>query len=78
MYHSHFNKICGLSEQAHLNTCFKHFMYFTQVRAGSVTAQLAAVPRPEAELVTLVVQAFDLIDPSELTPLRELIDNLMR
>ena len=31
MYHSHFNKICGLSEQAHLNTCFKHFMYFTQV-----------------------------------------------
>ena len=33
MYHSHFNKICGLSEQAHLNTCFKHFMYFTQVQA---------------------------------------------
>ena len=32
MYHSHFNKICSLSEQAHLNTCFKHFMYFTQVR----------------------------------------------
>ena len=34
MYHSHFNKICGLSEQAHLNTCFKHFMYFTQVRTS--------------------------------------------
>ena len=41
MYHSHFNKICGLSEQAHLNTCFKHFMYFTQV-----SLQPCAEPAP--------------------------------
>ncbi|KAK9812784.1 hypothetical protein WJX72_003646 [[Myrmecia] bisecta] len=30
IYHSHFRNICGLGEEAHLNTCFKHFMYFTQ------------------------------------------------
>ncbi|CAH2072282.1 unnamed protein product [Thlaspi arvense] len=28
MYHSHFQKIVKLEEEAHLNTCFKHFVYF--------------------------------------------------
>jgi len=28
MYHSHFQKIVGLGAEAHLNTCFKHFIYF--------------------------------------------------
>lgn len=31
IYHTHFRSVCGLGEEAHLNTCFKHFMYFTQV-----------------------------------------------
>ena len=31
IYHSHFKHVCALDEEAHLNTCFKHFMYFTQV-----------------------------------------------
>lgn len=30
MYHSHFNKIVSLGEEAHLNTSFKHFIYFVQ------------------------------------------------
>jgi len=30
IYHSHFLKIVGLGEEAHLNTSFKHFIYFTQ------------------------------------------------
>eukprot|EP00884_Botryococcus_braunii_P021987 jgi/Botrbrau1/8472/Bobra.0237s0089.2 len=30
MYHSHFKHVCALGEEAHLNTCFKHFVYFTQ------------------------------------------------
>lgn len=30
IYHSHFQKIVSLKEEAHLNTCFKHFIYFTQ------------------------------------------------
>jgi MOB kinase activator 1 len=29
MYHSHFKQICSLDEEAHLNTCFKHFIFFT-------------------------------------------------
>ncbi|KMZ58919.1 MOB kinase activator 1A [Zostera marina] len=29
IYHSHFQKIVNLNEEAHLNTCFKHFIFFT-------------------------------------------------
>ncbi|MQL70822.1 hypothetical protein Taro_003098 [Colocasia esculenta] len=29
IYHSHFQKILSLKEEAHLNTCFKHFILFT-------------------------------------------------
>ncbi|KAF8768590.1 hypothetical protein HU200_007138 [Digitaria exilis] len=29
IYHSHFQKIVNLKEEAHLNTCFKHFTLFT-------------------------------------------------
>jgi len=28
IYHSHFQKIVGLGAEAHLNTCFKHFIFF--------------------------------------------------
>jgi len=28
IYYSHFAKIVSLGEEAHLNTCFKHFYYF--------------------------------------------------
>ena len=28
MYHSHVEAIIALGAEAHLNTCFKHFMYF--------------------------------------------------
>lgn len=28
IYYSHFAKIISLGEEAHLNTCFKHFYYF--------------------------------------------------
>jgi len=30
IYHSHFQKIVGLGAEAHLNTCFKHFIYFVK------------------------------------------------
>ena len=29
IYHSHFQQICALGAEAHLNTLFKHFVYFT-------------------------------------------------
>lgn len=31
IYHTHFQKIVSLKEEAHLNTCFKHFILFTCV-----------------------------------------------
>lgn len=30
MYHAHFNTIVKLKEEAHLNTSFKHFIFFVQ------------------------------------------------
>jgi len=30
IYHSHFDKIISLGEEAHLNTSFKHFIFFVQ------------------------------------------------
>lgn len=36
IYHSHFKHVCNLGEEAHLNTCFKHFMYFAQVGRASL------------------------------------------
>lgn len=35
MYHSHFNRVVDLGEEPHLNTSFKHFIYFVQVRQSS-------------------------------------------
>ena len=43
LYHSHFRHVCSLGEEAHLNTCFKHFVYFTQARPPAP----ALWPRPE-------------------------------
>ena len=31
IYHAHFRDIISLGEEAHLNTSFKHFIYFIQV-----------------------------------------------
>eukprot|EP00879_Flechtneria_rotunda_P012197 GHRR01012738.1.p1 GENE.GHRR01012738.1~~GHRR01012738.1.p1 ORF type:complete len:222 (+),score=57.41 GHRR01012738.1:121-786(+) len=30
IYHSHFKQVCSLGEEAHLNTCFKHFIFFVR------------------------------------------------
>jgi Mob1/phocein family len=49
IYHSHFKHVCSLGEEAHLNTCFKHFMYFAQ--ASAVMAE-RHICRPLATLVT--------------------------
>ena len=42
LYHSHFRHVCSLVEEAHLNTCFKHFVYFTQARPPAPALR----PRP--------------------------------
>ncbi|KAH6828537.1 Mob1/phocein family protein [Perilla frutescens var. hirtella] len=43
MYHSHFQKIVGLKEEAHLNTCFKHFVLFTSEFGLIEKVELAAL-----------------------------------
>lgn len=30
IYYEHFNQVCQLQEEPHLNTSFKHFIYFVQ------------------------------------------------
>lgn len=32
IYHQHFPEVVQLGEEAHLNTSFKHFIFFVQVR----------------------------------------------
>ena len=32
IYHQHFSEVVKLREEAHLNTSFKHFIFFVQVR----------------------------------------------
>lgn len=43
IYHSHFKQVCSLGEEAHLNTCFKHFIIFIKVgtRVGEKHCHLA-------------------------------------
>ncbi|KAA6417143.1 MAG: hypothetical protein FRX49_12898 [Trebouxia sp. A1-2] len=36
IYHTHFRSICSLGEEAHLNTCFKHFMRSTLLTPKSL------------------------------------------
>ncbi|GMP48793.1 hypothetical protein CsSME_00016029 [Camellia sinensis var. sinensis] len=44
IYHSHFQKIVSLKEEAHLNTCFKHFILFTcSYQKEEVQAQVRTV-----------------------------------
>jgi MOB kinase activator 1 len=47
IYHSHFPKIVSLGEEAHLNTAFKHFVYFVQEFSLVEKKELA----PLAELI---------------------------
>lgn len=39
IYHQHFDSVMRLQEEAHLNTSFKHFIFFVQVRPRAPTAR---------------------------------------
>jgi MOB kinase activator 1 len=71
IYYSHFEKIRSIGANAHLNTCFKHFVYFVQVRAlrSVVGARLSA---------SGVLQEFQLVDDEEMAPLAKLIDKFKK
>lgn len=50
IYHAHFSKMATFGAEAHLNTCFKHFVLFSR--------------------------QFSLVEPREMVPLQQLIDNI--
>ena len=48
IYHQHFPEVVRLREEAHLNTSFKHFIFFVQVSVaadGEVQAWVRIPPR---------------------------------
>ncbi|XP_074575467.1 MOB kinase activator-like 1A isoform X4 [Curcuma longa] len=54
IYHSHFQKIVSLKEEAHLNTCFKHFTLFTSEFHLIEERELA----PLRDLIDSILQAY--------------------
>ncbi|RKP10771.1 Mob1/phocein [Thamnocephalis sphaerospora] len=50
IYHAHFDAVLALSEEAHLNTSFKHFVLFAREFDLLDTKEL----RPVADLITLL------------------------
>jgi MOB kinase activator 1 len=67
IYHQHFSQVVQLGEEAHLNTSFKHFIFFVQVTD--------APPSIRHDLIGSL-QEFSLIERREQAPLQELIDKL--
>lgn len=55
IYYSHFDKISNLGAEAHLNTCFRHFIYF--VDEFKLVDSKELVP-----LKDLIVRLFDVAD----------------
>ena len=84
IYHQHFKEIVSLGEEAHLNTSFKHFVYFIQEFELIDKKELA----PLQVLITCIPSFTQLhADPSSLPPssllpppkehmLQDLIDRL--
>ena len=61
IYHSHFKHVCSLGEEAHLNTCFKHFMYFAQASAATGHMLICMTSTPFFACSSAAVLAFLLI-----------------
>lgn len=70
IYHQHFSKVVQLGEEAHLNTSFKHFIFFVQV------CIIKHIFLKFKLLNNFLFQEFQLIDRRELAPLQELIEKL--
>lgn len=44
IYHQHFDSVMRLQEEAHLNTSFKHFIFFVQVSCETVRSLGFVIP----------------------------------
>lgn len=79
IYHQHFDSVIQLQEEAHLNTSFKHFIFFVQVQQSLLKWCLVPFIRFVSVFhfaVCCLLQEFNLIDRKELVPLQELIEKL--
>lgn len=74
MYHSHFTSVVSLGEEAHLNTSFKHFIFYVEV-CLLLLFQLSFPVLLTTLFSFLVAQEFKLVDPKELAPMAELIES---
>lgn len=74
IYHQHFEEVVQLGEEAHLNTSFKHFIFFVQV--SFVGNKNSAIVFYFMLTVFFFFQEFNLIERRELAPLQELIEKL--
>lgn len=81
IYHQHFDSVIQLQEEAHLNTSFKHFIFFVQVQESTFIScvdlcLLSTLLMYLFFLCVFFLQEFNLIDRKELVPLQELIEKL--
>ena len=75
MFNNFFREVVSLGEEAHLNTSFKHFIYFVQVNFEIIFIE----KKQRNKKITyhpIQFQEFQLIEKKELAPLQELIDRL--
>eukprot|EP00055_Hartaetosiga_balthica_P000549 m.136877 g.136877 ORF g.136877 m.136877 type:complete len:251 (+) comp11029_c0_seq1:54-806(+) len=63
MYHSHFHQVVSLGEEPHLNTSFKHFIYFVQEFNLIDKKEL----EPMKELIDRLMERDRLKDPANLS-----------
>lgn len=66
IYHTHFDKMLHMSLEAHFNSLFAHFIHFSRVCSSYLSLW--------KEFVLMVGQTFDLLEPRDVEPLRQLID----
>jgi MOB kinase activator 1 len=56
IYHSHFQQFVQLDAQAHLNTCFKHFIYFVR--------EFDLVDEKQLEPLKMLIASFEKDQPA--------------
>ncbi|VDO00770.1 unnamed protein product [Rodentolepis nana] len=75
IYNLHFREVQLLDEATHLNTSFKHFVYFVLLSL-QFTHSMVHIPSSKSSVACSVPKEFDLVPPIELEALQLVIDAL--